>query len=526
MTLVTNLCMMRFKDRAERVDRKQIIETFVEVGPLLNILESENNQVIYGRRGVGKTHALLFLADKRSQIGDIVCYIDCRTLGSNSSIYSDPSIDASERSSRLLIDFFSAVHESILDTITDPKRDWDFSSITPALDELLERICDIKVVGPVSSTWKTDQRDSHGTNASAGMELAPQPKATAAFGYSQNTDVQRSREIQRTGTEIEWIDFGGVTRALEKLTKSVPGKRIWILVDEWSAIPSDLQPHLADMIRRTIFVNSNVTVKIGAIEHRSAFVSFKNDKDYIGIEMGSDMTPAIDLDDYLVFDRDSDKSMEFYRTLISKHIISVADELSLEIPHRDDLIQYAFTQENVFREFVVSTEGVPRDALHILQRAATRADADMISMQILKNAVHGYYQTDKYNSINSNNGLRTLLEWIHDNVIGGRRTRAFLLPVGTNDPMINDLFDRRALHILNRSMSAAHRPGERFVVYKLDYGCYVDLKATEKFPTGLLFSDDSELLDLPDVPDDDARSFRRAILELGSFYQAHPQLAC
>jgi hypothetical protein len=71
-------------------------------------------------------------------------------------------------------------------------------------------------------------------------------------------------------------------------------------------------------------------------------------------------------------------------------------------------------------------------------------------------------------------------------------------------------------------MSAAHRPGERFIVYKLDYGCYVDLRATDKYPTGILFEDSEELLDLPDVPDDDARSFRRAVLDLNEFYNTNP----
>ena len=84
--------------------------------------------------------------------------------------------------------------------------------------------------------------------------------------------------------------------------------------------------------------------------------------------------------------------------------------------------------------------------------------------------------------------------------------------------------DQRALHILNRSRSAAHRPGERFVVYKLDYGLYVDLVATDKFPTGLLveerFGKDIEF----DVPLDDARSYRRAILDLNDFYRVYPDI--
>ena len=79
------------------------------------------------------------------------------------------------------------------------------------------------------------------------------------------------------------------------------------------------------------------------------------------------------------------------------------------------------------------------------------------------------------------------------------------------------------LHILDRSKSAAHRPGERFRVYKIDYGCYVDLANTDRFPTGLLFAEMDDELELKDVPQDDARSYRRAILDISEFYRAADQ---
>ena len=111
-----------------------------------------------------------------------------------------------------------------------------------------------------------------------------------------------------------------------------------------------------------------------------------------------------------------------------------------------------------------------------------------------------------------------MLDWIRYKVIDQRNTRAFLLRVGAIDPVIDRLFDLRALHILNRSMSAAHKPGERYVVYKLDYGCYVDLTNTDKFPDGgLIEGNPSFEIDFS-VPDDDARSYRRAILDLKDFY--------
>lgn len=54
----------------------------------------------------------------------------------------------------------------------------------------------------------------------------------------------------------------------------------------------------------------------------------------------------------------------------------------------------------------------------------------------------------------------------------------------------------------------------------MDYGCYVDLIATAKGPQGLLPYDDESAgkAGYLDVPPDDYRSIRRAILLLERFY--------
>jgi hypothetical protein len=70
------------------------------------------------------------------------------------------------------------------------------------------------------------------------------------------------------------------------------------------------------------------------------------------------------------------------------------------------------------------------------------------------------------------------------------------------------------LHLLKRNVSAHDQPGVRYDVYKLDYGCYVDLFGTMKSPLGLLGADDGSFVS---VPPDDYRAIRRAILELQQF---------
>jgi hypothetical protein len=79
------------------------------------------------------------------------------------------------------------------------------------------------------------------------------------------------------------------------------------------------------------------------------------------------------------------------------------------------------------------------------------------------------------------------------------------------------LFDARVLHLLKHSISSNDNPGIRYDVYKIDYGCYVDLLTTGRAPKGLIALDDGDYIQ---VPPDDYRAIRRAILNLEKYDKA------
>ncbi len=59
-------------ERAEDLDT--LVETFVDSG-IIELVYNTNNQVIYGRRGTGKTHVLRFLEARfRDEPGTVVTY--------------------------------------------------------------------------------------------------------------------------------------------------------------------------------------------------------------------------------------------------------------------------------------------------------------------------------------------------------------------------------------------------------------------------------------------------------------------
>jgi hypothetical protein len=153
------------------------------------------------------------------------------------------------------------------------------------------------------------------------------------------------------------------------------GRQLWVLLDEWSSIPIVLQPYLADLIRRTLFPVQGITIKIAAIEHRSEFMIHKESGEYIGIEVGADASADANLDDFMVFDNDSEKSQLFFENLLTQHIIAeTSDGNSQGIPKDGkSMIQSVFTEKRSFEEYVRASEGIPRDAINLISLSAQKA---------------------------------------------------------------------------------------------------------------------------------------------------------
>jgi hypothetical protein len=477
--------LIGFETRAEKVSSEKLTETFVDAEPLFALLSSPNHQVMFGRRGTGKTHALRYLADYVTRNDDVAIYIDLRTIGSNGSIYSDAMVPLEQRATTLVTDVLVAIYDALLDIANNQRQ---FLSnpiqVTNAFDAFADVIGTVKVVGDVqvetSEEGSTKATSSSGWGAKLGRE--PSISADSAKGREVSGRIERRATI--TGKEVYYVQFGAIQNALNSLLLALGTNKVWLLLDEWSEIPVALQPYLADLIRRTILPVSTINVKVAAIEHRSNFVISRQGGEYVGIELGADAGADLNLDDFMVFDNDSARAVDFFKNLIFKHFVTTGETFGITSP--DELIQIAFKQAPVFEEFVRASEGVPRDAIYLMSQVARAAFGDTISMSNVRTGARQWYSRDKASVLKSNRELSDLLNMVIDDVIGHRKARAFLFRSDARDERIDRLFDNRLLHILKKSISDRDNPGVRYDVYKLDYGCYVDLINTSQAPVALL----------------------------------------
>ena len=160
-----------------------------------------------------------------------------------------------------------------------------------------------------------------------------------------------------------------------------------------------------------------------------------------------------------------------------------------------------------------------------LRLAAQRADDEPIAVEQVRAAARPWYLQNKEKEVPDE--AKALLHWIIDEVIDQRRARAFLLQQGeSSNALISALDDARVLHVIRRGVGAQDRAGVRFDAYAIDYGSYVEYINTARATQGLFQVDDGSKDDgaageWVEVPGNDYRSIRRAILELEK-YNARP----
>jgi hypothetical protein len=473
---ILNDLIQRVARRAEMSDPERLQKTFVEVRQITAAMRSIDHGVVYGRRGTGKTHAFTHLGRKLEDGGDLTILIDLRRIGSNGGLYADVGEQFSLRASQLLIDVVEEIHNRLFVIAVDENR---FSGLLNQLDALGQAATSLRVEGPIERV--EEKEEERKSDKKTRWELgATWPSGLSGNANSAKTDERKDRRKcieKRTGSELPRLRFGQLGRALEQICGSIAPARMWLLLDEWSSVPLDLQPILADMLKRVFFTCPGLTVKIGAIERRSCFVQRNSTSNYVGIELGADTGAALNLDEHLVNPDELGSVVNFYDRVLQKHLAIMAEEIGMPWPVPVIELKKMMFEGDAFLWLVRAAEGVPRDAINILGLAASYARKRKIRSADIQRAARTYYLQDKEKGIVGNRIAEEVWDILQREVVLQKRSRTFLLS-RVREQMSTamlDLYDARLIHLLKPGLTAPSRPGVTYDGYAVDYGSYVNV---------------------------------------------------
>src|SRR5512144_420218 len=156
-----NAVVMRVPKRAQTTDPDRLRRTFVAIDPVGAVLRSPGHQVLFGRRGTGKTHALRYLAETVRREGHVATYLDLRAIGSSGGFSESAVTDGAlleaavadgararvqRRATHALVDVVGALHGALWDAILDLDLDDRVMSLIAAMDRVTETTTRVSAV--------------------------------------------------------------------------------------------------------------------------------------------------------------------------------------------------------------------------------------------------------------------------------------------------------------------------------------------------------------------------------------------
>lgn len=468
------------RQRSERQNNLDVVsKTFVDPGILIAV-DNKNHQVIFGRRGTGKTHVLRKLQSQATNNKNrFVCYVDCRTMGSTAQ-YSDRSLSIKHRSYSIFKDILSELHDVLLNRIVE---------VAPAnSDELLSCLDEFfaefstpqQIVKTAVISDKVTQNNSKEESAGVGIAIAG--KIGFDLSRKSSTNGEQNQISEYTVEFDEKAVFSSITRLLKSIVNGLGGDLL-LLIDEWSSIPIKIQPYLAEFIKRGILPCDNVTVKIAALEFRSNFL-ITNEGDYTGLELGADISTAPSMDSFYTGIQRENEIAGNFSEMLYRHISS---ELPFEylrkryhISSGERLMDVIF-ESNAFVTLAQASEGVVRDLINIFIMAFSRVhnltgyeQRTKISRTIIYESSKQWFDRDKLQGLNGT--LQDRFANIVRTAITVNKSRYFVVSRScTHTTALDQLVDLRVMHLSNASFMSLVEEESLFKVYNIDFGSYASL---------------------------------------------------
>ncbi|HEX5399780.1 MAG TPA: hypothetical protein VFY06_12120 [Verrucomicrobiae bacterium] len=449
--------------RAERQDNDlTLYNTFVDCGVLAELSDTES-QVIYGRRGVGKTHLLHFHRHIRSlnQQRSPYFIFDCQRLGSGTAtISTDPNVIG---------------------------RNYAFEFLNDLGTRLFTFVDSLKL--------------------EKSKELDAQSAIIAFVDHILSKDGS--------------FDFRNLSSTFRAFCSHADIDRVYIGLDEFVSVPQAAQPVFAHILKQVFASDRRVVFKIAAVTFQTSLYSDINGQQ-IGMEIGADVFSDIDLDSYFLWDENRDAVMSFFSQVLYNHLGEILrwDLRKTPIEKRRQITSFLFTQEKCLQELVRASEGNSRDLLNILRLAYSefrRSTGEKIGIEHVATAAKIWYKNAKLNNVSPNTRDEGFLNTLIQDVIKDKKSRSFMVSYqDARHPLLVRLLNLRLLHRMRTTWTHPDRPGEPYHIFTIDYGCYAELKGTRSEPNQdvFFFSEPQPPTIDPQevVPLTDRRSIRRIVV--------------
>jgi hypothetical protein len=437
--------------------RRNIRPIYVDVSGNLARLGAPQHQIIFGRRGSGKSCLLveyLKTVPKREIAPIYILADEFKRLA-----YPDILI-------RLLVEILEALSH---------RRPWlkRLFSRRPATHYAAKELRAFLDVAEESEVVEgREHKSSDEATATVGAGSLGRAKVHSTSREAQSRTA-RFRERKIDLLERHLRDYKD---AILQVTNEWRGKRGCVLVDDFYLVPREWQADVIDYLHR-LLRDTDVYLKVATIRHRTTLL--KNQPQTVGVELAQDVE-EINLDRTL-------EDLEQTQGFLSQMLRSMGKKAGV-----DNVVE--LFNPDALQALTLASGGVPRDFLNIFFHAVDAAVTEgkprwVTPKHVYKGAGRLSYQTKlshlREDAERDASGLERVLVDLMQFCLKEKRKTGFLVSqdeaqrqVREHD-LVQQLMDFKLIHVVEPDTSAASgRPG-RYEAYTLDFSLFMEPRRRE-----------------------------------------------
>jgi energy-coupling factor transporter ATP-binding protein EcfA2 len=426
---------------------------YVDVGGNMPRVTSKQHQIIFGRRGSGKSCLLVHFhraVAPRSQIKSI--YIDSdeiKRLG-----YPDVLI-------RILL--------TITEALPGPRRNRLQRLIRRPVTPLEKQADELRALLDLAeqADVTAEDKQTRERRAEAGVAEGPAKAGGSASAASSSARTSKFTEKKLDVLERHFQDYKQV---ISRAVHSSEFQAAAVIVDDFYLFHRSIQPDVVDYLHR-LARGTDLYLKVGTVRYRTVLMRY--DGQQIGIDPTQDVE-EINLDRTF---EDVDSTADFLGLMLD----SMARKVDIESGKE-------FVSEEGLRELTLASGGVPRDYLTTLvagiDAARALGQAKVTPRSIYKGAGRISYRTKLKNLRDDTGQDADVIERVFRDLVSfclkEKKKTGFLISqaeVTDHEPeheIIQQLMDFKLIHVIESDTSAASGRSGRYEAYTLDFALFME----------------------------------------------------
>ncbi len=425
--------------KAERLPDDSFHELYIGSN-ILTSMESPDNQVIWGRRGTGKTHLLKAFVQKINsdpECKKIAFYISCDKISAESPLDIKFSSDIEKMkyyARQTFKCFVSDFVEQMIDTYdnllsskyfyNEEYNDTEKEQIKKEIENQLYNLLDnctygipteiIKEETEVKSKAKENKHENNIETELEGKLSFPFRWFASIKGKVGRKTAKTTNNITSGETKVTKKYSFSLTRTrdvLERLLNALKLETVYICIDELWLIDKkrelSLQPLFLDYLRQVFLSSRRISVKIASIREVTKINSKTSAGNNYGLQSGHDIIELINLDTQFIREHDR---VDHYKNMLFARInyFSRKENRVSYLYSPEFIISTVFKNENNLANLITLTHVIPRNFLNVLQRALFFIQSDLqhyfIHSYLIRQTVIKMYLEDKRSNLPMNSG--------------------------------------------------------------------------------------------------------------------------